>query len=998
MFGLSRQFKLKRSSSIMFVCQEENCGRRFSRRYDLKRHIHNLHGDQIVEKCFLCGQLAENRQSLEAHYRKYHKPSRHFIIKESAFNQNVITFRYQYLDNERDFIKAQLGVKHLLRRQIQLETAQKLMTKISLVFVVEMSMLDIQGNKISTAAIPFRAPTFLTSSLRPHVIDKQIESSFIHQRMSLDQFMHNGSQWQFERALVYDVEVAKLKALRIGHSSSVNISKLKNKNFLYNPPNKNHRCFLYCIAYFLLFGLLKLRGLTQVEELKVKKKSRSFNTSKMSFPTTVQDVKRFLKNNPNLDLKINILYRGTDEAIYPLEFGLGQGNKTVNLLLLHTKSEGHFVLIKNVDKFLRQSYYSLPENSKNRRIIGYQNVKYCLNCLNGFYTEKTRDEHSLICCLNKPRKEEVPNDIEKIIKFKNFENQSKLEYIGFLDFETILPNISKKCPQCSSLKCKCDYSRTDEIHNQTPVTYSLVILDPYEKIIHERTKSSPNAHIELVEHLLQIEEMWLKDLLSVTEEMNMNRKEHESFDSSSNCYLCGQNFSNDVIKCRDHCHSTGRYIGAACQSCNLRRRKPRFLKIFMHNASKFDMHFIIQALAKFPQEVTSISVLPYNGENFRTLRFNSFQFLDSLSFLPSSLAQLSFNLSQTDHDYPIVKQTYLTQFGIEKILQKGFFPYEYCSSYSKMKKTTNIPKREAFYSLLNEETISEEDYSFASEMWQMFDCKNLLDYAELYCKIDTILLAEIFITFRNKMFDFSGIDASRYISLPAFAFDTMLKLTKNEIELPQDLDMIQFLERGKRGGLSFINTRHVKIENDATEEVAFLDANNLYGFSQMCKLPLNNFRWLSQTEIDRFDFSQNFDGHKGYFVECDLHYPKSLHEKHANYPLAAEILEVHYEHLSPYSKRAVFLTEGKKKYKDVKLMTTFFDRTNYICHIKNLVMYMSLGLKLLKIHKILEFSQKRLFAPYIKKTTKARQQATNKFEMDLFKLMVSFSLSKCESQ
>ena len=112
---------MKSQSLIMFFCQEPNCGRRFVRKYDLRRHIHQLHGEAIMEKCFLCGQLAENRQILEAHYRKVHRPSRHFIVKDSAFNRNVITFRYNFLENERDFVKAQLGIKHLLRRQIQIE-------------------------------------------------------------------------------------------------------------------------------------------------------------------------------------------------------------------------------------------------------------------------------------------------------------------------------------------------------------------------------------------------------------------------------------------------------------------------------------------------------------------------------------------------------------------------------------------------------------------------------------------------------------------------------------------------------------------------------------------------------------------------------------------------------------------------------------------------------------------------------------------------------------
>jgi hypothetical protein len=53
------------------------------------------------------------------------------------------------------------------------------------------------------------------------------------------------------------------------------------------------------------------------------------------------------------------------------------------------------------------------------------------------------------------------------------------------------------------------------------------------------------------------------------------------------------------------------------------------------------------------------------------------------------------------------------------------------------------------------------------------------------------------------------------------------------------------------------------------------------------------------------------------------------------------------------------------------------------------MLYLSLGMVLTKIHRILEFSQARIFAPYIEKTTDARQTAKSKFEMDFFKLMVN---------
>jgi hypothetical protein len=63
-------------------------------------------------------------------------------------------------------------------------------------------------------------------------------------------------------------------------------------------------------------------------------------------------------------------------------------------------------------------------------------------------------------------------------------------------------------------------------------------------------------------------------------------------------------------------------------------------------------------------------------------------------------------------------------------------------------------------------------------------------------------------------------------------------------------------------------------------------------------------------------------------------------------------------------------------------MATFADRINYITHSKNLKLYLDLGMKLKKIHRILKFRQKHIIAPYIQKCTIARQKATSKFQMD----------------
>ena len=78
---------------------------------------------------------------------------------------------------------------------------------------------------------------------------------------------------------------------------------------------------------------------------------------------------------------------------------------------------------------------------------------------------------------------------------------------------------------------------------------------------------------------------------------------------------------------------------------------------------------------------------------------------------------------------------------------------------------------------------------------------------------------------------------------------------------------------------------------------------------------------------------------------------------------------------------------GIKFSKIEKLVPNFYDKKEYVLHIRNLQLYISLGMRCTKIHRILEFTQSRWLAPYIEKNTQLRARATSGFEKDFFKLL-----------
>ena len=138
----------------------------------------------------------------------------------------------------------------------------------------------------------------------------------------------------------------------------------------------------------------------------------------------------------------------------------------------------------------------------------------------------------------------------------------------------------------------------------------------------------------------------------------------------------------------------------------------------------------------------------------------------------------------------------------------------------------------------------------------------------------------------------------------------MLKKTKIELEKISGTDKYLFIEKGTRGGVSYIVKRYAKANNKYMNDydpekpsifITYLDKNNLNGWSMSEYLPYEKLEWLENT--DEFNvITINEKSDVGYILEVDLEYTKELHELHNDYPLAPEKLAVSNNMLSIYCK------------------------------------------------------------------------------------------------
>ena len=157
----------------------------------------------------------------------------------------------------------------------------------------------------------------------------------------------------------------------------------------------------------------------------------------------------------------------------------------------------------------------------------------------------------------------------------------------------------------------------------------------------------------------------------------------------------------------------------------------------------------------------------------------------------------------------------------------------------------------------------------------------------------------------------------------------------------------------------------------------YLDMNHLYGCGMNDYLPYGGFKWLKS--VDNFDLNSISEKSPiGYILEVDLEYLDELRVLHNDYLLAPEKLAISYDMLSDYCKKIA--DEYAIKVGDVmKLIPNLGNKTNYVLHYRNLQLYLSLGMKLTKIHKVLKSKQCDWSKIYIDFS----------FEKDFFKLMIN---------
>ena len=329
--------------------------------------------------------------------------------------------------------------------------------------------------------------------------------------------------------------------------------------------------------------------------------------------------------------------------------------------------------------------------------------------------------------------------------------------------------------------------------------------------------------------------------------------------------------------------------------------------------------------------------------------------------------------------------------------RKGVYPYEWVDSFERFQETRLPPKAE-FFSKLSGKSISDDDYDHAQLVWDTFSADVMPSeqftmgaYHDIYLRTDVLLLADVMRNFRQMCITFYGLDPWRFHTIPGLSLEAGLRMTKAKIDLIQDPDMHLFIEAGMRGGVACISKRLAEASDEPDEDgmkdfLLYLDANNLYGWAMSQSLPTGGLTW------EEADFSPDAwpdDGERGCLLEVDIHCPSELHDFFKDYPPAPEKMEITFDMLSSRQRELLIaFTDSPEAWTSVpKLVPSLDSKTKYVVHYRALKLYLQLGMKVTKVHRIVSFDQRPWLREYIDFNTAQRAATSSNFLKNLFKLM-----------
>lgn len=951
----------------------------------------------------------------------------HKFYEDKSIITNIPTPNYNYI---------KLRLRSIFNNEI---TNNSKNLKINCFITIKFEMDVGEDDDVENGIFFFNSDLFtLNTKFKIEDNLNDIEGQF---KENIDKINKSGSGKAFIRVIQMDINISKSKNIFGGNFTELE-DKIKLKRACINIKNKDQKCFLWSLLaskYYTIEKKIEVRYYKKyLDKIVVPENA--------TFPVNIDDIESWENAN---DMRINVFSLNDELELIP-EYTRQKNNKNLVNLLLY---KDHYIWLKDIDRFeaSKSAHHSKYrcEHCLNGVFNTQKNLEnHIKTCFSDTIVTKedlpTKNKDDIMKFRNKSNEFTHPFHV-----CADFE--STLEKYNDVS-EGNTKKYQKHVANSYGLLYNCihdEYSKEISIYNNSDpelvvknFVEELEELAKYSYDLTQKNKSTKNIIMSDIQKNEHYKSKKCSECKSDYTKENNKCAHHDHINGqfiSSICYKCNIQLQYKkfmpVYLHNMKSYDAHLFIGA-------------LFKYGYQQTENENITVIPNTAEKYISISKNIQVGTYLKDGIEKPIMYEIRFLDTIAFMASSLDSLSSDLRKGCHDDIIkLRKTFKNtskQFKDDEefmmMIQKGVYPYDYIDNYERLNET-RLPYKKDFYSKLNNSQISDDDYRTAYTVWKKFNCKTMMDYHNLYLKTDVLLLMDIWENFRMVCSQAYSLDPEYYYTCCSLSWDAMLKLSGVKLELITDAEIYEFFEKSIRGGQSQISTRQALANNKYMENydekkeksfISYFDANNLYGWSQCQFLPFKNFRWNYQqdeTKIDEINIDWNKDkiqekelvylrdenneiikkeidveyidpkyilslgdkDEKGYELEVSIHLPDNMHDHMNNYPMFPENVSVKKENLNTWQQ------ENYRQSSIKKLILSFTDKDKYIVNYRYLKLALTLGYKLVKVHRVLEFSQTNFLESYILLNTKLRIEASkekNSFKVSFFKMMVNSCYGK----
>ena len=505
-------------------------------------------------------------------------------------------------------------------------------TKTKMIFICKMQRTDLRTGEIIEIDADFHSE--IEKNLAETDENKLLDKMIARIAEVLANFQQSGSNWVFQQIIRLEIHFANWQPL--GGSTFIPLpAKIKNKKAVINPKNEDNQCFKWCVVRAL--NPVKKNSERITKELI--EQAKSLNWNGLKFPVDLKQIKTFEKNNPSIS--INVF--GFEDEVYPLKISKDKKIINIDLLFISDEEKQHYCLIKNLSRFI---------SSKLTKHCG--TVEICRSCLNHFPDKKKLKNHEEYCFQNETVKIEMPKEGSSI-SFIHHNRSIKVPFVIYADFEAFTKEI-QPIPQNDQVAFTQKYQH----HQPSGFCYKIVGQNIKRCVLFRAKYKNEDVSKKFVEMLEEDIKKIFKEFDFSKKMLPLTKKEQTEFENAKICWICQKGLEGKKV--RDHDHFTGKFRGAAHNSCNLQFKKPKFTPVIFHNLSGYDAHLFVKNLGvsegnikcipnneeKYISFSKEIVVDSYEKDGKKVEVKHEIRFLDSFKFMASSLDGLASNLARSD--------------------------------------------------------------------------------------------------------------------------------------------------------------------------------------------------------------------------------------------------------------------------------------------------------------------------------------------------------------